>query len=1275
MAKFWCWALAVMLAAGGLCRGEEKIVYLTKGEESNNFGWTTNDGREFPGAVVSLSVDNSEGAALKLVGDFTKGGNYVSAGYTVKQPRIEAGVLSFDLKWPGRDMIAVRLIDESGQCHQIRIKLDKSDGWQKVSFNVKSFLEGKERSPEAAKAGRYENWGGKKDARWHGALNSVHIINGKPAGENSNVVSTMLLRNVEISGEVVAPPASAGKPGSFAEDFDKAAALPAGWQAEGDVTIDASGGFKKSKHALRLARTEETIHTATHAKGPAFPVIEGIWQVKGAFKSALYSPDLSFNGAVLLELLDKDGKSIGSREVVIITKDNAWGEFSKNLILPAEAARARLNVVMNKSFGDFSIDALVATYVGPAPKSAFSAIKIAPRAYGSLFLPGDKVGFDITVECAQELPADKRTLAVAVTDYWGAEISDPLTLPLGNPQTTKTGVNYTAALDLGGYEFAQGKYHEVRVLADAGEGDSKSEVQTFAILPIAVTKNYEPHEIPFTINNWDDRIKDTFFLTDRVGIRWKLVWSGWEEKPPYKPYAPGIEWIKELGMGAVLGMRQVSNVEQGKVEPDPVMIREGAKNLVNAYKDYVPIMIRCGNDPHGGPEQIKKYMVAYKAAYEGAKEAWPEVFYIGTSCNPQEEYFRQGLQHYADAVDFHTYEGWKDTRKIFTKYHEIFKKYGFEQPIFTTETGLNSQGMSRQEVARVMVKKFSVFFAEGGANFSWFNMMYPDPKGVNVGSNGESFDVFNSKYNLFSPKLTAVMYYNLVNGICIKKFVEEKEYGTDKHAMLFRDRDNRCLITLWKEKGREDAFLPLPGVKEVRVIRIDGSDTVLSAGGKGLTLTFSEDPLLLLFDSADLKLTESPTTPAAALKGALPEIVLGAQGKLPFTLEATTADNLELVVPFGWKSEQPTSADKEAVFGVSAPRDTKATLGMLYLRFKDGSGELSLPLNLVGKLALRLIPEPYTGEQAGIRVRISNNSDAAEEVSYNITMPREIAMASGTFKKSDAQPFAPQSSKPAEGKVTVAGNSHTDIVLPVSNLNAKNIYRARATASDSTGESAQAERYLSGFVGVPKVKPLTFDLAQDEAAWGKARILDIDEERQYFAMKKQDGKTWSGKDDLSGKLRFLWDEKYLYLRMDVTDDRFVNGKSDGSMWAMDGLQLLVDPLRAGDVKCGYYDIALGDGAKGPQAWVHSSADSTVPTGEARGIIVKSFPGAQNGDRIYIAALPWGMLAPFTPGAGSNLGIAVIMNEDDGEGRTSFMGWFGCAHSKQLDFVGDLLLQE
>ena len=124
------------------------------------------------------------------------------------------------------------------------------------------------------------------------------------------------------------------------------------------------------------------------------------------------------------------------------------------------------------------------------------------------------------------------------------------------------------------------------------------------------------------------------------------------------------------------------------------------------------------------------------------------------------------------------------------------QKYNVVKPIWSTELGLNSQGMARNVVAAELIKKFAVFFASGGANASWFDFLYPDNEGTGGDSAGAAHDVFDSRFSLYAPKLTAIAYYNAVNAIAIKKFVTEKQYPNGIRAFLFRDHDGHALANL-----------------------------------------------------------------------------------------------------------------------------------------------------------------------------------------------------------------------------------------------------------------------------------------------------------------------------------------------------------------------------------------------------------------------------------------------------------------------------------------------
>ena len=99
--------------------------------------------------------------------------------------------------------------------------------------------------------------------------------------------------------------------------------------------------------------------------------------------------------------------------------------------------------------------------------------------------------------------------------------------------------------------------------------------------------------------------------------------------------------------------------------------------------------------------------------------------------------------------------------------------------------------------------------------------------------------------------------------------------------------------------------------------------------------------------------------------------------------------------------------------------------------------------------------------------------------------------------------------------------------------------------------------------------------------------------------------------------------------------------------------------------------------KAPQAWYNLTAHPSVPEGEATAhykISITDYPEGGPGGKRYKLGIPWTRLAPFQPASGANLGMGLILNEDDGDGRVGYSSWFSGPHTKNLDDVGDLILE-
>jgi hypothetical protein len=1065
-----------------------------------------------------------------------------------------------------------------------------------------------------------------------------------------------------MSAALVPPPA-------FADGFEGPASLAAA-VIQGQVTISSTAPFCGSG-CLELVRERADMERQpTSAALPAFTVGGGLWDLSVALRAKLYSPDSSYNGTVRLVVMDGAGRDLERHEVAIITGDTGWTVRRKRLELPPEAAAARFTVTMEKTWGSFAVDELSCTSAGPSLR-VIKAIACGSDAVGNLFLPDQPLRFGLTARCTRDIPSTQRIVTCTVRDYWGAEYARAQVALDAPGKDEKGRPTYAGVLDLSGHAFELGRYYELHLeMPEPALAEPARDTSSFAILPLAETKKHKPFDVPFTASGWNPGVPGFFPLCDRIGLRVANVYSRWSAEPPYQWTAPGIEEVKALGMGALLST-PVHHVEirgKGWEKFDDTAMREGARNLVATFKDQLPIALRVGNEPHPiDDDDVRRMIGVYKAVYEGAKAADPSITVTATSCGPEEAFFRLGYQDTHDVYIFHQYADAQVIKGDFQRYEALVAKHGKRRPIWSTELGLNSQGMARSAVAIQLIKIFTNFFACGGVNGSWFGIMWPDPDGSNVGTNGDSFDIYNSKYCLYCPKLTAVAEYHLVNAICVKQVVEQKTYPDGTILTLFRDNAGRCLVVAWRDGGRVDVQIPLPAGR-VRATRLDGagSDFTIS---DGLTLGLFDEPYLLEFAGADWQLPAKLGKPRAALDGAVAPVVKGCGTRI--ALRGPDIAVAELVAPPGWTVRRESAG----VFAVTAPAVTAVREGRLLVRLGAAIGELQVPVQVTEALDVRFVPAPRTadGSGAGMELHLSNRGPTAQRVRWSVAMPETWAMAGGTFRLNEPAPFVPAFSTPATGEVELPPGGVTAITVRAANLDPIALYRARLELSGGERSLAR-ERLFGGCVGVPRVSGgVTFDGKLGDPAWKRAEVLRLDQPGQFAALTKRTAR-WDGPNDLSATMRLLWDDEFLYLGMEVTDDVFCQPEVDSNIWRGDGLQFLVDPCRDSAEKPGKYDYIVALSSKGQQAWCHSTADAArAPAEEVRDFRMRLTRTGVQGNMNYEIAIPWHRLSPFKARPGGNLGLAMIVNNDDGQIRDSFMAWFGCAHSKQMSMNGDLIL--
>lgn len=892
--------------------------------------WRFSHGQEFPGATGELTIERDGNAAphFALRGDFTQGGAYCAMVRSLDEfQAADTKAIRFEARSKNAKSVTVQISDGTGQTHQHRGFPITADGeWHEVVIEPEQF------------AGR-ERWGGANDGKWHGPAKGM-VFSVTKSSDPEALQPVLEVRN--IRAEMVLPVFS--QEPVLTEKFESSD-LPSGWQAEGDASVRDG--------TLTLTRTVEDREKPAFLTSPSIPLEAGRWLVRMRFSSDLESPDNSYQVAISLRPFDSAGNEVAS--VAVAERDgktDGWETLEVPVEVPAGAASGQVHIELKKTWGTIVIDDVSISPLSPAPLRAPRAERLlfSTTQLGNLLFPDDPREVEIELICRKPLTGTAPSLEWSLRDYWGAEQADPQTLELGKPETRDGKFVYRLKADLYAVPMEIGRYYEFHADLVSPSEPAFTNHCGIAILPEAIANSYPPEAVPFTARNWDNRIEEYIRLTHRLGVRICGLWGGWSSKPPYKPHAPQLELVRELGMGW-LTTTPATRIERGSDEWTEEALRQGMRNFLEAYADERPLIINLGNEPHGTGEVVERNVAAYKVLYEAVKEFDPELPVVATSVEPNEEYFANGYGEYCDAFDFHKYEDAEGVRGQINAYRALQEKYDCVKPIWSTELGLNSQGMPRLRVASEVHRKFAHFFAAGGENVSWFGLLYPDPEGTSFGSSGDSHNIFDSRFRRYNPRLDAIAYYHGVNAIAVKKFIEEKRYDDGLHLFLFRDDEDQSLIVAWKERGREDVAMTLPGITQLEGTAIDGQPFSLTSESGKYQISIDEAPTLLRFLGEASLPSELP--PSSMKLAELPTSVSGTDDAMLSVVGSNSAlSTVQLHAPPRWRNEKLTSTGSKAnqqSFRVTPPESSAIREATFVASSPNSGTRLSVKIPIEGE--------------------------------------------------------------------------------------------------------------------------------------------------------------------------------------------------------------------------------------------------------------------------------------------------------------------------------------
>ncbi len=983
--------------------------------------------------------------------------------------------------------------------------------------------------------------------------------------------------------------------------------------AAGNVVRDASfekGGWRAAAGA-RMAETARTgakagrIARAREQLDPqwvtvAGPVAPGPWLLSAWMRSRLPGiGDPNFAARLDVTWLDAQGRKLAAiRGLHIEGNWPVWQYREARLDAPAGVARARLTIhFVGSVCGWCEVDDVALTPAPAAPASATGEAKpLFARVKQRIFAPDETVGFEVVLPKQMPRPA---TLSAALFDSRGRPLSEAkLATITKRHRAANADVHFPAA------GLPQNEWLEARIrLAADGQ---RWATRIGALVRPRPTEFGREADSPFGLLNGHP------YTMRWIGARWRRPNFAWHDRQ--------FELANRYGVTTVAMINDASQALHGA-------------ETIAAYAQFVEASVRkyrgmvrwwqMGNEPPlFRPGMAEKYVAVLKAGYLAAKRADRNCKVVmagltGLNVDPTmlARFLDAGGAKWCDVIDLHMYVPNRQMDELLARVRRNMAERGVDKPIILTEvTAALGKVLPEREKAGYVYKRYATALSHGVQQLYWFVMHWVNdlPGGfVHCGL----FDVRTR-----APWPAAVAYARLSDALTGAKFARREVTSDGLWIFEFR-RGDRSHWVAWAEEGPPRAVrLPCaPG--PARIVDVAGHVWPTRVAD-GLIVTLTDEPLLI----------DLPTAAGGIARPGVridpPRAMLARGSAVRLRVLGDVRGQIEYDATPGLSVQQDRlSADPDAAPGA-------AVLWAFATNGGVTTAALRAPVTVTEPLSIDIAPLPVLAGPPRVRVRVTNHSAGAQAGTIRLTSPlskgeRPLELS---FEFADLQPGE-------TGPLLVP--------LPV-RAHPLGRYPFRAEAATKSGARTQTRRRLV-FMAAPRfAKPPAID--GDLSEWGNTFPIVIGTDTG----ERHDPKDGPPKDanDLSAMAQLRWDDRALYMAVRVRDDQHRNERRDGAIWDGDGLQFGITPQpdQAGAPRA---ELGCALTATGPQTWAWCALPR-APTGPVQ------FPLAivrRGGETVYEMAIPWRLLPGIEARAGTWLGFALLVNEQDQANR-GYYGWHG-----------------
>jgi len=772
----------------------------------------------------------------------------------------------------------------------------------------------------------------------------------------------------------------------------------------------------------------------------------------------------------------------------------------------------------------------------------------------------------------------------------------------------------------------------------------------------------------------------SFDLMSRAGIKWlrdEISWGACEREKG-KIVIP--EWADRYMRAAVehgvtpLIIFDYGNAlyDEGNAPTSPEAQEAFGRYcyaLVDHFKDICKHW-EVYNEPNIGFWRPKPDPEAYarlmRVAYAAAKSADPSCTVVGvctagTDLGFIESVLKSGGMQAMDALSIHPYrypgspEGTGFVAEV-TRAHELMERYGGkEKKLWLTEIGWPTQddarGVSEQTsgnyLVRMCVLARTVPFIE---RIFWYDFQ---DDGLDRTYNEHNFGLI--RWESFSPKAgyvaCKVLADHLGGGQFSRKLHPTGEEDT-RHCYEFEAADGPVLVA-WSAEGSGTLALALEA-EEVSLTWADAHREVQRPVDGRLTLALTDMPVFIRGWSGEARIAEACMSVAASPQPVGP----GERFAVKVTAPSGSRVRLSYDPAAPIKAREPEKGEvSENTFHFTVSRQAAAQAVPFVATAVDGEGKLLASAGgtaeILEPLQITLgAPTGYGATSIVLPVRLRN---LRPTVLKQVRVSIQSSGGMEVDKSEERLDFSPGETHwlPLTGRFAAPGQipgRTADLELRAKTL---------------SGSEACAKFEVGGF-RVPRAErvPRIDGSASD---WPLGGAVPLGGEGSRFRYLRRG--SWEGADDLRATVCLQWDEKALYFLARVTDDKHVQPEHGSAVWQGDSIQLAFDrqfegwKARVDGREATYPELGLSltDSGEEVYRWLWRE----------KAVVGAAFRARREGDTVtYEASIPWEELGTGAPASGDIGGFALVINENDGDGRDGWLELYdGIGYSKDPSRFG------